>query len=664
MSAASENKTNLSRYDDSRVAPNNPFTRFPRENIYQPISTRFERVVARDPSHIAIRVNGQTTSYGSLNKMANRIAHAILSSNDKHNHTVAVLVENDAATIAAILGVLKAGKIYVPLDASYSPTWSKYILEDTGARIVLSGDSGLRLASSWISPSHSLINFDSLRPDWSEENPEIDVPPHSLSHILYTSGSTGHPKGVMDTHRNTLHYVMRLTNASHISMTDRITLVRPPSSSGALMNLYLTLLNGATLFPINLRQTSLSALGKRLKQEEITILHVGATVFRHFAQQLKGTDKFQDLRLIRLSSGQAFDIDVKLFKQHFPDALLLHVLSSTEANTYRVHFLDKNAPIPNGALPVGYEVEDIEVLILDDTGMTLAAGETGEIAIRSEYLFPGYWHNPDLTIATFISNRDNSAVRIFRTGDLGRLSSGGCLEYLGRKDFRLKIRGHSIQAEEVELALQRIRGIAQAAVTAHKDPYGDDRMIAYVAPSERKIPTIGQIREALKEKLPDYMLPSKVVILNKLPLNPNGKVDRHELPVPPPDRPNLGTALIEPSTAMEKVLAKIWSEALSINTIGIHDVFFDLGGDSIVAGRVIARMEKIFPWNITLPEFYEACTVAKAAALLTRKAPDCEVLERAAKLFLSVDSLSPEEVKVRVAQERDKRTASEQRKSP
>ena len=663
MTTETEKPTNDPVYDHAPVAPTNLFVRFPKGDIDQTIASRFEQIVACEPSRIAVKTNQQTVSYNALNKTANRIAHAILSKSGQANEPVAVVVENDAATIAAILGVLKAGKIYVPLDASYSPAWVKYILDDANCTIIVSHDSGFRLVQPWLNASQALIRIDSLGPDGCDNDPRLELSPDARSHILYTSGSTGHPKGVVDIHRNTLHYAMRLTNASHISTTDRITLVRPPTSSGALMNLYLTLLNGATLFPINLRQLSLSALGSYLKQEKITILHVGATVFRHFAQQLKEHDNFPDLRLIRLSSGQAFDVDVKLFKQHFPDALLLHVLSSTEANTYRVHFLDKDAPIPNRPLPVGYEVEDMEVLILDDRGLTLAAGETGEIAIRSEYLFPGYWHNPELTAAAFITNADTSGVRIFRTGDLGRLSPWGCLEYLGRKDFRLKIRGHSIQAEEVELALQQIPGIAQAVATSYKDTYGDDRMVAYLAPSGREIPTVGRIREALKEKLPDYMLPSKVVILHNFPLNPNGKVNRHELPTPPRDRPNLETPLTEPSTPVERVLARIWSAALVIDTVGIHDFFFDLGGDSIVAGRIIARLEKIFPVNVTLPEFYEACTVAETAALLERKTPDGEVLERAAKLFLEVDSLTSDEVKARVAQERDKRHASEQPKS-
>ena len=654
MTPGNDNEIAISRYDNIRVSPDNAFSHFPKEDIEQSIYTRFERVVSRYPSHTAIKEREQAESYCSLNAKANRIAHAILANSDRGNHPVAVVVENNLATVAAILGVLKAGKIYVPLDPSYSISWSKYILEDTGAKIVLSGNNLFGLAQSWVSPSQSLLNFDFLGPDWSEENPQIDIPPRALSHILYTSGSTGHPKGVMDSHRNTLHYVMRLTNASHVSPADRITLVRAPSSSGALMNLYLALLNGSTLFPIDLKRTTLAAVAQWLRRERITILHAGATVFRHFAQQLGEHDQFPDLRLIRLSSGQVFDTDVKLFKRCFHSTLLLHVLSSTEANTYRIHFLSNESPVPDDALPVGYPVEDMEVLILDDRGAALPPGEIGEIAIRSAYLFPGYWRNPELTATSFVGSVDADGIRIFRTGDLGRLSAGSCLEYVGRKDFRLKIRGHSIQAEEVESALQQISGIAQAAVAAYKDSYGDDRLVAYIA-GQQTPPPVGRVRESLRNTLPDYMLPSKYVFLSSLPLHPNGKVNRQELPAPGSERPDVGASMIEPSTSIEAVLATVWSEALGVNGIGIQDDFFDLGGDSIIAGRITARIERIFGWSPPLPEFYNASTVAQLADLLVQKVLNVEAAKRAAQLFLEVDRLSSDELENRVTEERDKR---------
>jgi len=298
-------------------------------------------------------------------------------------------------------------------------------------------------------------------------------------------------------------------------------------------------------------------------------------------------------------------------------------------------------------------------LILDENGEALSADQVGEIAVRSAYLFPGYWNNAELTKAVFLAHPDLEGRRTFRTGDFGRLRSDGCLEYLGRKDFRLKIRGYSIQAEEVELALLQIPGITQAAVTAQKDGFGDDRLVAYLAPGTEEIPTIGQMRELLKLKLPDYMVPSKFVTLTSLPLNPNGKVNRQELPPPELDRSNLGTQFIAPRTRLESLLAKIWSEALSISSVGVHDSFFDLGGDSIIASEIVSAIGRNLPWNLTLAEFYDACTIAQAVQLLAQKAPNVEQAEKVAALYLKVDSLSSAEVETMLADERNKQVPAE-----
>ena len=643
----------------SRITPGNPFTKFTRNNIEQSIASRFEQIVDRNPARIAVKVDDQVVTYGTLNKMANRIAHAVRLGSGTSNEPVAVLVKNDLGTIAAILGTIKAGKIYVPLDIAYSPSWAKFVLQDTNSKIVLTGKDGLGVAKSWLNSAHILIDFESLDAGLSEANPENKVSPDALSQILYTSGTTGHPKGVMDNHRNMLHYVMRLGNASHISPEDRITLVRPPSSAGALSNLYLALLSGSAIFPVDLRQVGLTAIADWLQREKITILHAGGTVFRHFAQQLTGADQFPNLRLIRLSSGRVFEQDVELFKRHFPEALLLHVLSSTETNTYRVHFFSKDSHVPDGALPVGYAVEDMEVLILDDSRNPLGVNKVGEIAVRSDYIFPGYWNNSALTDAVFVDDPDGHGRRIYCTGDLGRLQPDGCLDYLGRKDFQLKIRGYRIQAEEVELALLQIPGISQAAVAAHSDGYGDDRLVAYVTLATEEIPTISRMRDALKKWLPDYMVPSRFMILESLPLNTNGKVNRQELPTPDLDRPKLGTRFSAPTTPVESVLAKIWSEALGINNVGIHDLFLDLGGDSMIATRIVSAIGRIFPWNLTLAEFYDACTVAQATQLLVQKAPSVERAEKVATLFLRVDGMSSAEIETMLADERNKRRPEE-----
>ena len=638
-----------------RVIPKGSFVPFAREEIHQSITSRFEKVAARYPNRMAIKKNDIAFTFEALNQIANRIARAIRSNSDGKNDRVAVLVENDAMTIAAIIGVLKAGKIYVPLDASFSPAWSRFIVEDTQAKVVLSRRKHRFTANKWLNAGHTLVDLDSIDPSLSGENLTLEVSPDAVAHVLYTSGSTAHPKGVMDSHRNTLHYVMRLTNASHISPEDRVTLIRSPSSSGALMNVYLVLLNGASLFPIEIKEAGLNPLAQWLRQEKITIFHAGGTVFRHFAQQLTAKDRFPDLRLIRLSSGQVFKTDVELFKRNFPDSLLLHVLSSTEANTYRVNFLNKDSAVADGALPVGYAVEDLEILILDESGKAMEVNTVGEIAIRSAYLFPGYWNDPALTKAAFLPYIDPEGRRIFCTGDLGRLRPDGCLEYLGRKDFRFKIRGHSIQAEEVELALLKIPEISQAAVAARKDGLGDDRLVAYIVFVRTPAPTVTRLRHLLKELLPDYMVPTTFVTLKSLPAMPNGKVDRQRLPLPTKARPELNCPYSEPGTAIESVIAKIWSDSLGIDAIGKHDNFFDLGGDSLIASKIVSNLNQIFPWSLAASEFFASPSVAGNSESLKAKEPRAGQTDKVARAFLRIEAMSAAEISQAVNDERLKR---------
>jgi acyl-CoA synthetase (AMP-forming)/AMP-acid ligase II len=633
----------------------NQFIKFEKTDIEQSIGGRFQQIVRRQPSRLAVKIDGEAITYCALNKMANRVAHALCAISGPSSDSVAVLGGNDVPTIAAILGIFKAGKIYVPLENSFSEAWAKFILQDTKTRFVLVANCWQALAGGWLNSAHALLNLESVGTGYRETDIESAVAPDDLSQILYTSGTTGQPKGVVDTHRNMLHYVMRLGNASHVSPEDRMTLVRPPSTAGALSNLCLALLTGAAIFPLEFRRVGVTGMVDWLRRERITIFHANPTVFRNFARQLTSADKFPDLRLVRLGSGQVFAEDVELFKRQFPGALLLHVLSSTETNTYRACFLTKDSPVSEGALPVGYPVEDMEVLILDDGGKPVGINAVGEIAVRSAYMSPAYWSGSAPGNSIPLGTPEHDGRRTFRTGDLGRFQFDGCLEYLGRKDFRMKIRGHRVQAEEVESALRRIPGISHAVVMARKDIHGDERLVAYVTPSGSVIPTVTRIRASLIRWIPEYMIPANFVFLDRLPLTSSGKVNRQELITPGADRPALAATFQSPATAIERVLTKIWSEALGVGAVGIHDSFLDLGGDSIIAARIVSAVARIFPWEVTLSELYAAVTVAGTAQMLINKAPSADRAETVASLFLKVESMSAAEVEAMLAEARAQR---------
>jgi len=611
-------------------ARTNSYVHFNHNEVEQSIPARFEQQCHKYPTRLAIKSRNLSTSYETLNRMANRVAQVILA---EHNEArpVALMASSDAASFAAILGVLKAGKIAVPLDTALSMSRARFILEDTEAQILLANDATFTIAQQWCQNNTRLINIERLDFAHCAENPGLHLPASAYAHILYTSGSTGQPKGVLDVHRNVLHHVMRVTNRSYISHLDRMAVLRPPSSSGALMNAFSALLNGASLYLSGVKELGLVSLADWLVVEKITYLHCSAILFRHFAQLLIGEEAFPDLRIVKLSSGSMTKTDVELFKRHFPDCVLMHVLSSTEAFTYRINFIDKVSDVASPVLPVGYPVEDMNVSILDDEGQELGFGAIGEIAVTSPFLFECYWKQPALTDSVLKPLAGSSGRRIFRTGDIGRMRPDGCLEYLGRKDSQLKIRGHTIQPEEVELALRRAPEIAQAVVLGLPDGQGDTRLVAYVAPSPNQDLTVGSMREFLKEQLPEYMLPSAFVVMDALPLKEGGKIDRDSLPLPGDARPPLAQDFIEPRTPLERIIAKICSEILAIGEVGVKDNFFDLGGDSIVSSKVLAALNRIFPAGMSMEEFFQCPTVEAMAQLLEATEANAEQIDRLAR---------------------------------
>jgi acyl carrier protein len=262
-------------------------------------------------------------------------------------------------------------------------------------------------------------------------------------------------------------------------------------------------------------------------------------------------------------------------------------------------------------VPVGYAVKDTEVLLLDDDGNQAGVNEVGEIAVRSRYLSPGYWRKPDLTQAAFSSNTNGGDLRVYRTGDLGRMMSDGCLVHLGRKDFQVKIRGHRIELAEIEMALFSLGAIKETVVVAREDRPGDKRLVAYLVARSNPAPTVSAVRRALVEKLPDHMIPSAFVFLDALPQTTTGKVDRKALPPPSRKRPELETALVLPRTPVESALANIWSGVLGLDQVGADDNFLDLGGNSLAAIQVISRVIATFGVDLPLRSLFESSTLGE-----------------------------------------------------
>ena len=595
--------------------PSGMFIEFPKQEIDQTITERFEKIVKRFPDRTAVETTRHRLSYRDLNRAANRTAHAVLSACGDHRGSVAILMEQNAPVVSAILGTLKAGKFYVPLDPSLPYARSKLIVADTQAEFILTNSKHLSLAKSLVEPPGRVLNIDDL-PNLSDADPSLCEEPDALCWLIYTSGSTGKPKGVMQTHRNVLHFMMNYTNELHICSEDRLSLLYSFSVNGGGHDIFAALLNGAALCPYDLKAVGFARLGQWLLDERVTIYHSVPTVFRQFGESLTGREKFPALRIVRLGGEPVYRRDANLFKKHFSDdCVLVNRLGSSETGSIRMFFLDKNTELRNQLVPAGYAVADNEILLLDESGAQVA-GDEGEIAVRTRYVSPGYWRRPELTAACFSSDPADEKGRIYRTGDMGRMLQDGSLLHLGRKDSFVKIRGYRVELDEIEMTLLDLPGVKEAVVTALNNNSGDERLVAYVVPKTGAAPSVSEMRGFLADKLPDYMIPTAFISLDALPLTDTLKVDKKALPNPTGLRPEIAVPYTAPRSSIEEALAKIWAEVLEIDQVGVYDHFLDLGGHSLTATRIISRVVKAFLLEVPMKLLFDSPTIAQMAKVI------------------------------------------------
>jgi amino acid adenylation domain-containing protein len=592
------------------------FIAFAKSAIAQSLPERFEWQVQRVPHRLAVQTASHQLTYAMLNRLANRIAHAILARRGPAVEPVALLLDQGAPLIAAILGILKAGKLYVALDHTYPQAQLADMLVDAQPGLMITNQQHMALASALWPHHNGVLNLDRLDSSLSTANPALTIAPDALAYIFYTSGSTGRPKGVVDTHRNVLHNIMRYTNSLRICAEDRLTLLQSCSFSGSVSSLFCALLNGAAVLPFDVRAQGLHTLAAWLRQEGLTIYHSVPSIFRQVAT---AGEAFPALRLIRLEGDQASWRDIELYQQHFPaTCVLVNGLGATECGLVRQFFVEQTTPVTGSVVPIGYAVDDMEILLLDDTGQEVPIGEIGEIAVCSRYLAAGYWGRPDLTAAAFQTDAHDAERRTYHTGDLGRLRPDGCLEHLGRKNFQHKIRGHRVEVADIETALLTHSAIRDAVVVTHAEPPHEARLIAYIVPTTGTAPTVSTLRRHLVERLPEYMLPAVYMVLAALPLDANGKVARRLLPAPKVQRAHLETPYVPPSTPFEEKLAALWADVLQLECVGIHDHFVELGGDSLSATQLLARVLDAFQLTLPLRSLLEATTVAEMAVTLVQ----------------------------------------------
>jgi amino acid adenylation domain-containing protein len=600
---------------------------FPKEQLESSLVARFAHVVDTYRARVAVRDDKRTLDYGQLAREACTVATAILALAPDEDTPVALLLDHSVHAIVAMLGVLAAGRAYVPLDPAYPRVQLEAMLADSGARLIvtraaerpLARELGRDLLDMDEPPRH--VNQTTLRALAARSTAD------SRACILYTSGSTGTPKGIVHTHRTLQHLVYSHVLDYGISAEDHLALLVSTSYAASLSEIFAATLMGASLALVSMKKLGVGNLADWVRRKGITVLKLPVSPFRVFLRALEPGSTFPAVRVVLLGGDALFRKDVEIFRTHFSDpCLLVNRLASTESLCTTRFRIDRASTLPEAVVPVGYANHDAQVLILDDEGHPVPAGTLGQIAVRSHYLSPGYFRRDELTRAAFVPGPADDARVTLMTGDLGRLQPDECLEHFGRKDQQIKLRGYRVELAAVEAALSALDDVKEAAASVYTpaddatddatDNDGSKRLVGYVVPTAGQTLSVAVLRSALARNLPEFMIPSTFVVLDELPKTATGKPDRRALPAPPKARPLLDGVFVSPRTAVELRIAEIWAEVLGLPSVGTGDNFFDLGGDSLLLLRAHARIRAAFGMDVPMVELFAHPTVARAASYL------------------------------------------------
>ncbi len=578
------------------------------------IHEAFQAQARRTPEAVALVSGDRQFTYRELDRRAHWLAQELRRRGVRVVDRVALFTERSPETIIAMLAILKAGGTYVPLDPELPAERLTWMIEDALARVVV-------VVGSTPLP-RAVEGLEVLRVDSVGEPPadgELAALPsaarsENLAYVLYTSGSTGTPKGVCIAHRS----VVQLASHADLSPDDRVLQSTTYSFDVSVYEIWGALLKGARVV-IGPRDLTLSAraLGEELRRQAITVSCLTPAVFNNLVRE--EPTLFRPLRAV-LIAGEALDphwvrVALEEGRQQFFNAY-----GPTEATVYS--HLHPITEVPEGAtsIPIGRPLPNVQAYVLDRHLQPVPRGVPGELYLGGEGLAPGYWRRPELTAERFVHNpfSQERGARLYRTGDLVRYLPGGLLDFLGRIDHQVKIRGFRIELGEIEAVLGDHAAVRQAVVVARVLGQDDKQLVAYVVPQAGPHPSTTELREHLTRKLPTYMVPAFFVMLEALPLNSSGKVDRRALPAPDGTRPELAQEFVAPRTPTEQALAALWEESLSLDRVGLHDDFFALGGHSLRALQVMARIRQRFQVDVPLRSFFSQPTLAGLADLLSQ----------------------------------------------
>jgi amino acid adenylation domain-containing protein len=611
---------------------NDSFSAYPGDKT---IHRLFEEQAEKFPDSIAVIGKGHgcmdAWMHGNifitsreLSEKSDQLANLLKEKGVLADNIVGIMMERSIEMIIGILGILKAGGGYLPLDPDYPRERIDFMLKDSGAKILLTNlfEAGLH---------HSSNQF-------------IDYHSGSLAYVIYTSGTTGKPKGVLTNHYNVTR-VVRNTNYIDIKPEDRILQLSNYAFDGSVFDIYGALLNSAALVMIEREDVlSVDRLGEVIKREKITVFFVTTALFNTLVDL--GPECFESVRKV-LFGGERVSVEhARKALEYLGKNRIIHVYGPTETTVYAAYYFIDNIPGSADTIPIGKPISNTSIYILDCYLKPVPINVSGEVYIGGAGVSRGYLNNPELTAEKFIEYRSYrtyrtyvSSKRIYRTGDLARWLPDGNLEFIGRIDHQVKIRGFRIELAEIESQLLTHDKIREAVVVSKEDDRGATRYLcAYLVPGDELSPV--ECREYLSKRLPDYMVPAYFIQMEKIPLTSIGKVDRKALPEPDSGR-KPGTDYVPPRNEIEKKLHDIWKEMLAVNfSIGIDDNFFELGGQSLAAMRAVQRVQDVFQVKVPLEAFFQQGTIRHIAQLIDGLQKEAQTEEHIDRQRIEDHSLS------------------------
>jgi amino acid adenylation domain-containing protein len=572
-----------------------------------------EEQVERTPDNIAVEFEGEVLTYRELNQQANQLAHFLQKKGVGPEVLVGVCMERSLSMIVAFLGILKAGGAYVPLDTQFPRERLEYMLADSQPRVLLT-EAALGNLWNQLQLNLEILNLDR---DWSlvctepSDNPQSSVQPQNLAYVIYTSGSTGLPKGVEVTHHSVVNFMKSMQSEPGITESDTLLAVTTISFDIAALELFLPLTVGArVILASRLMAKTSQTLSRVMTEKSVTIMQAAPTAWRLLLES--GWKGKNDLKIVSGGEMLSRDLADRLLQC---SPAVWNVYGPTETTIWSTIQLVRPG---KESVPIGRPIANTQVYILAPDLQQVAVGETGELYIGGDGLARGYFNKPDITAERFIPNPfpDQLSARIYRTGDLARYLSSGEIEFQGRVDHQIKVHGVRVEPEEIEAPILQFSGIKQVLVVAREDSTGDKRLIAYIIPADGREFQPIPLRNFLALKLPQYLVPSAFVLLNEFPLTFNGKIDRKALPEPSLVNTQLVSVSDGPQDNVEYRLVTIWEDLLRVKPIGLRDNFFDLGGHSLAAARLLARIEQSFAKELSIASLLEAPTIAQQAQLI------------------------------------------------